>query len=274
MISLHRQNEEQKISYRSLDLSKNYNDVESTIKSIENDIGEIFMLVNCAGMAICGTVDEMTVEDAHLMMNVNYFSTYYPTRYILSKMKKNREGIIVMTASQVNNIFPINSFTILNYNKYRNSALKVALFGIYGYGAYAAAKFALRGLAETIAMEVKHLNISVTLALPADTNTPGFEKEEKTKPQETKLISGSGGLAEPDDVAKKILNDALKGDFFSVYGFESWIAAVMCVGMAPWKGPILNVAQVLLVGPLRAIGIILQWNFYRIVKNCAKLKQN
>lgn len=59
------------------------------------------MLVNCAGMAICGTVDEMSVDDAHLMMNVNYFATYYPTRYILSKMKKNREGIIVMTASQV-----------------------------------------------------------------------------------------------------------------------------------------------------------------------------
>lgn len=122
-------------------------------------------------------------------------------------------------------------------------------------------------------MEVKHLNISVTLALPADTNTPGFEKEEKTKPQETKLISGSGGLVEPDVVAKKILDDALEGTFFSVYGFESWIAAVMCVGMAPWKGPLLNFIQVLLVGPLRAIGIILQWNFYRIVKNCAKLKQ-
>lgn len=49
----------------------------------------------------------------------------------------------------------------------------------------------------------------VTLALPADTDTPGFAEEEKSKPKETKIISGSGGLAKPEDVAIQIINDAL-----------------------------------------------------------------
>lgn len=51
--------------------------------------------------------------------------------------------------------------------------------------------------------------LKVTLALPADTDTPGFAEEEKTKPKETKIISGSGGLANPKDVAIQILNDAM-----------------------------------------------------------------
>lgn len=47
------------------------------------------------------------------------------------------------------------------------------------------------------------------MALPADTDTPGFAEEEKTKPEVTKIISGSGGLAKPQDVAIQIINDAL-----------------------------------------------------------------
>lgn len=180
-----RQRPEQKFQYRCLDLSSNYEDVANCLKEIEQLYGDIYMLINCAGLAICGVFEEVSVENARKLMEVNYWGTYNCTRYVLPKMKKAKEGIIVITASQA------------------------ALFGIYGYGAYAASKYALRGMAETIAMESRHMGVTVTLALPADTNTPGFENEEKTKPQETKIISGSGGLAEPDTVAKRILDDAL-----------------------------------------------------------------
>lgn len=180
-----RQRPEQKFQYRCLDLSSNYDDVAKCLADIEEAFGDIFMLINCAGLAICGVFEDVSVADARKLMEVNYWGTYNCTRYVLPKMKQSREGIIVVTASQA------------------------ALFGIYGYGPYAASKYALRGMAETIAMESRHLGVSVTLALPADTNTPGFENEEKTKPKETKIISGGGGLAEPHSVAKKILDDAL-----------------------------------------------------------------
>lgn len=85
-----------------------------------------------------GKIEETSIEDAHKMMDLNYFGTYYPTRYCLAKMKKRNQGIIVITASQA------------------------ALMGIYGYGAYGASKFALRGLAETIAMETSSYNVSVS----------------------------------------------------------------------------------------------------------------
>lgn len=247
----------QVIRFKSFDLATStYEETCQMIDAIEAEIypntanAPVHMLVNCAGMAICGTIEETSIQDAHKMMDLNYFGTYYPTRYCLENMKKRREGTIVITASQA------------------------ALMGIYGYGAYSAAKFALRGLAETIAMEATHCGVSVTLALPADTDTPGFAEEEKTKPEVTKIISGSGGLAKPQDVAVQIINDALSKKFFSVSGVESWILTILCSGMAPCRGFLLNVLMVVTIAPLKFIGQIIQWNFQRIVRNHAQAERN
>lgn len=152
---------------------------------LEESIGDIYALINCAGMAICGLFEEVAVADVHKLMNVNFFGSYNCTRYVLPKMKKAGDGIIVLTSSIA------------------------AMFGIYGYGPYSASKYALRAMAETIAMESRVHGVSVTLAMPCDTNTPGFEEEEKSKPRETKIISGGGGLIEPEVMAKGILKDAL-----------------------------------------------------------------
>lgn len=241
--------ESQKINFHSLDLSKGHEDIKTAFAEIENKHGDIYFLVCCAGMAICGTIEETKPEDAKLLMDLNYFGTFFPVRFVLPKMKARKDGIIVITSSQA------------------------GLLGIYGLGAYSAAKFALRGFAETIYMETKHLGVNVTLALPADTDTPGFANEEQSKPEETKKICDGGGLFKPEDVAKKILNDALKGNFFSIIGFESWILSLLCCGMSPWKNPILGLLQFYTMGPLRLIGMGIQWNFARIVKKCYNAKK-
>lgn len=40
-------------------------------------------------------------------------------------------------------------------------------------------------------------------------DTPGFENENRSKPEETKIISGGGGLAKPETISEKILKDSL-----------------------------------------------------------------
>lgn len=144
-IKQHKVNENQMIQYRSVDLSTNYDAVKNALAALESEVAPIYWLVNCAGGAICGRVDEMSPDNAIHLMNTNYFAVYYPTRFVLTQMKKLGEGIVTITGSQA------------------------SLMGIYGLGAYSAAKFALRGLAESIAMEVSNTNISITLALPPDT---------------------------------------------------------------------------------------------------------
>lgn len=83
------------------------------------------------------------------------------------------------------------------------------LSGVYGLSAYCGSKFALRGLAESLAMEVFHYNMTVTLCSPPDTDTPGLAAEQSTKPLETKLISASAGLEKPEDVAERMVDDSL-----------------------------------------------------------------
>lgn len=49
----------------------------------------------------------------------------------------------------------------------------------------------------------------MTLALPPDTDTPGYANESKDKPLETLLISETAKLFTPEEVGRKILQDTL-----------------------------------------------------------------
>lgn len=118
-------------------------------------------------------------------MDINYMGTFHAVRSVLPTMKSRRKGKIVCTSSIG------------------------GLVGLYGYTAYGASKFALRGFAEALQMEAKPFNISVTLCFPPDTDTPCLEQENKVKPLETKLISESAGVMQPGEVANSILSDTL-----------------------------------------------------------------
>lgn len=87
--------------------------------------------------------------------------------------------------------------------------------GIYGYSAYSAGKWAVRGLAEAVSMELVGTQVRSMISYPPDTDTPGLKQENETKPQETKLISGSAGLHSPDAVGKALIHDALVSSQFS-----------------------------------------------------------
>ncbi len=67
----------------------------------------------------------------------------------------------------------------------------------------------------SLQMELKPHNVFVTLAYPPDTNTPGLESENLTKPAETKAIAESSGLLEPKQVAASTIS-ALKV-FFQIW---------------------------------------------------------
>lgn len=64
-------------------------------------------------------------------MEVNYLGSVYPTRAVITTMKERRMGRIMFVSSQAGQI------------------------GLFGYTAYSPSKFALRGLAESLQMEVR-----------------------------------------------------------------------------------------------------------------------
>jgi NAD(P)-dependent dehydrogenase (short-subunit alcohol dehydrogenase family) len=128
------------------------------------------VLINCAGTSVSGAFDEVVEEAFEDMYRVNVLGSVFPTRAVLPLMKRQRSGAIVFVSSQAGQV------------------------GLWGYTAYSASKFALRGLAQALQMEVHPFNIFVSVAYPPDTDTPGFQVEELSKPAETSLICGVGNV--------------------------------------------------------------------------------
>lgn len=86
-------------------------------------------------------------------MRTNYLGSVYCTKAVVESMKNREFGRVVFVSSQAGQV------------------------GIYAYTGYSASKFALKGLAEALQMELKPYNIHVTIAYPADTDTPGLRDE-------------------------------------------------------------------------------------------------
>uniref|UniRef100_A0A1B6FIX8 3-dehydrosphinganine reductase n=1 Tax=Cuerna arida TaxID=1464854 RepID=A0A1B6FIX8_9HEMI len=238
----------QRIVTISLDVTSDAEMVAKSLAEVEEASGPIYMLINCAGQAICGKIEDTSVNDFKYMMDLNYYGTVFPTRAVLPGMKARGRGHIVITSSQA------------------------GMLGIYGLAAYSASKYALRGFAESLDMEVRPYGLQVTVCLPPDTDTPGFEIEERNKPMETRLISQTAGLISPDVVASQLLSDAVAGKFFSTVGFEGFMLTTVCAGMSPITSLIDLLSQVTLMGLIRLVSVYYLLSFQSIVKKCMKEK--
>jgi 3-dehydrosphinganine reductase len=178
---------------------------------------------------------------------VNVLGTVYATRAVLAGMKRSGEGRIVFVSSQV------------------------AHCAIYGYTAYAASKWALRGIAEALQMEVRPFNIYVSVSYPPDTDTPGYKNEMLDKPELTKMLSESGVFL-PKDIAMDIINFSSKGYFAISHGFDGWLLKLLHPGMSPVNNIWEVTQQILFCAVARIITLfyLIPWDSM-VAKEMAKL---
>jgi short-subunit dehydrogenase len=134
---------------------------------------ETTYLLPCAGVSHPGYFTELSPQVFEDQIKLNYLGTVFTVKAFLPLMKRGCITLISSGAGQV---------------------------GLFGFSAYSPTKFALRGFAECLHMElVASSPIHVQIAFPNDTNTPGYEKEQDLKPMECHLMSESGGLWEPKE---------------------------------------------------------------------------
>ncbi|KAI0454598.1 hypothetical protein F5B21DRAFT_514513 [Xylaria acuta] len=97
----------------------------------------------------------------------------------------------------------------------------VAFFPLIGYGTYTPAKAALRGLADTLVqeLEVYPQNVKVHIVYPGGISSPGFERENKTKPEITKILEESDPVQIPDVVAANAIGGLEKGHYSVTVAF-------------------------------------------------------
>ena len=138
--------------------------------------------------------------------------------------------------------------------------------GVYGYTSYCATKFALKGLAESLQMELARDNIYVTVAYPPDTDTPGLAEENKSKPIETQLINSTSGLLSAEEVSKKIIASTRQGSFSCWFGINGFLLESLTSGAQPITNMLELLSQSFTVGLARLIIVGLLNTFYGIAK--------
>ena len=125
----------------------NHHRIEIIISHILDQFGQIDVLVNNAGYGLFGAIEEVSMEEARMQMETNFFSALALTQAVLPVMRRQHSGHIVQ----------ISSMAGIRSNP--------------GMGLYNASKFALEGFSEALALETEHLNIKVTLVEPGPFRT-------------------------------------------------------------------------------------------------------
>ncbi|MFP4977698.1 3-ketoacyl-ACP reductase [Paenibacillus sp. CN-4] len=162
-----------KVSVAAADISVR-EEAERAVAAIQNELGAFDALINNAGIAQFGTLLEMDPADWERHMQINLFGTYYVTRAALPAMVERQSGNIVNISSTAGER------------------------GFATGSAYCASKFALMGLTEALAQEVRKSNIRVVALTPSTVATGLAEKAGLPIGDEDRMM-------QPEDVAELTL---------------------------------------------------------------------
>lgn len=212
--------------------------VEKMATYVESRFGPVDILVNSAGAGFAGYFENMGSTTFRAMMDTNYFTCVYTTHAFFKRMVARRSGHIVMVSSIAGQI------------------------PVFGYTAYCAAKFAVRGFAESLRFEAKPFNINVSIVFPPDTDTPGLKNERTTMPPETLEIGESAGLFSAEKVSRSIAKGIMRNQFRISVGFVGSLASIVSAGCTP----IASLLDIIVLPLARAITPLIIWDQMRIIR--------
>jgi NAD(P)-dependent dehydrogenase (short-subunit alcohol dehydrogenase family) len=128
---------------------------EEAVKQIVAKEGRIDALVNNAGVALGGFLEQVDDEEFRHVFEVNVFGLWALTKLVLPSMREQGKGVIV-------NLSSISG--------------RVAMPGL---GVYAASKFALEGMSEAWRHELRQFGVRVVLVEPASYKTDIFGRNKR-----------------------------------------------------------------------------------------------
>jgi NAD(P)-dependent dehydrogenase (short-subunit alcohol dehydrogenase family) len=160
--------------------------IEATVHDVLRRHGRIHVLVNNAGRAHVGALEETTDAELRSLFEVHLFGPAALTRAVLPFMRSRGSGAIVQLSSMGGQL----SFA--------------------GFSAYSATMFALEGLSEALADEVRPFGIKVLVVEPGAFRTGLFVNGsesaaigayESTVGETRRMVAGGDG-SQPGDPAK------------------------------------------------------------------------
>ncbi|TIX92145.1 oxidoreductase [Rhizobium sp. P44RR-XXIV] len=121
--------------------------IEPAITRIEEEVGAIDVLINNAGYGHEGTLEESPLDEMRRQFDVNVFGAVAMIKAVLPFMRRRRTGHII-------NITSMGGFITMP-----------------GIAYYCGSKFALEGISEVLAKEVRGFGIHVTAVAPGSFRT-------------------------------------------------------------------------------------------------------
>jgi NAD(P)-dependent dehydrogenase (short-subunit alcohol dehydrogenase family) len=126
--------------------------VGNAVAGVLAESGRIDVLVNNAGIAVTGPVEELPLAEFRRVMETNYFGALRCIQAVVRGMRERRSGHIINVSSIQGRI------------------------SIPSYAAYAASKWALEAASEALAQETKSFGIKVSIVEPGMIATPVWDK--------------------------------------------------------------------------------------------------
>jgi len=121
--------------------------ITAGVESVLKEFGRIDVIVNNAGYGVMGSIEEVSDEEVRRQFEVNVFGVLTTLKGVLPSMRAQRSGHIINVTSVAGRV------------------------GSEGLGIYNGSKFALEGIGEALAKELKPLNIKVTNVEPGPFRT-------------------------------------------------------------------------------------------------------
>lgn len=173
------------------------------VKAVEAEHGAVGVLVNNAGYAQVGPIEEIPLDELYRQFDTNVFGLVRMCQLVLPGMRARRNGRIVNLGSAAGMVTPPAS------------------------GAYSMTKYALEALSDALRLEVRGFGIRVVLIEPGAVRTGFMETSWATLPSEagpyarfTRNVDamaqrahrpGVRGVLAPEDVAKIVVKAATAG---------------------------------------------------------------
>ncbi len=191
-----------------LDVSKR-GDVFAYAESIQEHFGQVNLVINNAGAALNGEFRDTPIDDMVWQMDVNFWGVVYGTKAFLPFLERGEWGHIVNISS---------------------------IFGIIASPStslYNASKFAVRGLTETLRIELDAAgsSVSVTCVHPGGikTNVARDSRKVRTNKPDTKSTEELAAEFEkaarttPEKAAAIILKGTAKNKMRVLVGPDAWL---------------------------------------------------
>lgn len=186
-------------SIATLDVTED-DDVGRVVDRIIDEQGRIDCLVNNAGYAQFGPIEDVPVDAVARQFDVNVYGPHRLTRAVLPHMRRRREGTIVNVSSVAGRLsFP-------------------------GGGVYCGSKFALEGMTDALRAEVDEYGVDAVLIEPGPVETAFTDRASEELDdversgayesfyevfEDTQAIGGGGpGAVPPERVAEDIVDAA------------------------------------------------------------------